>query len=124
MPDAYLGDTVALVAQKLLDELYGLSGGEHNDYALSPDLDAARAVLNALAERGLLLPEGAEQRTEHGVRWSEDRIESWPEVSTYSSREQAEIYATAYPDLPGEVIQRDVITTLWSAIPPEPKKGE
>lgn len=68
--------------------------------------DRARAGLDALAAAGLLLPEGAETRTEWAIR-------NGLSVTHCRSRERAE----HWQDITGvgEVVIRTVVTTSWDA---------
>lgn len=115
-------DTVALVAQVLRD-----------NRGCFDEMIAAR-VLDALAERGLLLPEGTEQRTEWGVWWlgPGDGIRLTKEHLT--SREEAEqtaaVHVGEYGIVRWELRRREhrlfadgsCWSGPWSPIPPGPEE--
>lgn len=80
-----------------------------------PNRMAAVAVLNALVKAGLLLPEGAETRTEYGVERTYPGLS--PVVIAYPSRQEAERVVGAiahFPRLP--LMERATWSTPWRVV--------
>jgi hypothetical protein len=135
MPDAYTEDTVELVARALFDAEYRSCEEPTWEALTKYDRDSYRKVvriqLDVLAERGLLLPEGADSGIEYAVRF----ISSGGSHMAGAERQQhAHALASQYSRLPGcraEVLR----VRSWlveeveanypsrSPIPPEPKEG-
>lgn len=120
----YSEATVELVAQVVRDERGCFSEA------------VAELVLDALAERGLLLLEGAETVEEWRVTgdpgggfppyefvWSPQRNPQLGD-SGHEARGFVDLVAAhgGWPDGP-HLSRRIVATTPWSAVPPEPKEG-
>lgn len=104
MPDAYSEDTRRLVADAIT---------ERRGIAWTYAMQDAAAVLDVLAERGLLLPEGA------AVEWSwVHRLDGTGCSHDVSSEEHARSMVRS-----GGGQARRRIVGPWSPIPPEPKEG-
>lgn len=72
----------------------------------------ARAVLDALAAAGVLLPEGAETRTEWGVERTYPGLD--PVVIAYPSRRDAELAAGPLGHFEGRpLMERSTWATPW-----------
>jgi hypothetical protein len=140
MPDAYLGDTVELLARELFEAGQVSTDEETWESITEDDRDSYRKVVRAqfdvLAERGLLLPEGAEQRTEWGVWWY-GLVGNGIHLTRegFTSKHIAEDYAPSrigdYGITRYEIWKREHRNWAdgsswsgpWSPIPPEPKEG-
>jgi hypothetical protein len=122
----YSEATVELAARASFESEFGPAGREMwaTTSASSQEiyLSEARFVLDALAAAGLLLPEGAEPRTDYGMEYTFPGDD--PITVPAASREAAERTAesgnrTGYAR--HRVVERTSWSTPWSPVPPEPK---
>jgi hypothetical protein len=130
MPEPYAKENEEPLEQ-IADDAYTKSfdlGASHGD---AMDV-AVKALIAALAERGRLLPDGAERRTEWGVRlvWDDGRPDDFFPSADHADavgrfrfhrRQRAQGNWLVTP----HIVRRTVITHAgpWSPIPPEPKEG-
>jgi hypothetical protein len=132
MPDTYSEDTVRAVAEvreRQYDQEFDSSHLSWKDFA-----GEAKEILDVLAERGLLLPEGAEQRTEWAVWWLGPSSGIRLTKEHLTSREEAEqtvpIRIGQYGIDRWELRYREhrdftdgsCWSGPWSPVPPEPKE--
>lgn len=87
--------------------------------------DSARAVLDALAAAGHLLPEEAEQRTDYGVEFAYPGHDpkTLLEPSLWVAEQTVALGAVGHAHAERRLMQRTSWSTPWSAVPPEPKEG-